>query len=311
MATKLEQHAADFDARYLNAERHYSCATRKAYTRDLEALFAFLKEHKGRAPRITDLDVANLRSYLHSIYGTVAPATARRKIATFRTFCRYLQRVKALRYNPAQRLALPKRQHKLPTVTNVTETAGLVEAPAADEAGLRDRALMEVLYGAGLRRGEAVALNLDDIERLEDGMARLRIRDPKGGDDRVAFVGRFAVKAIDRYLDQGRPNLYNTRTGSQHPAALFLTATGNRLSGRSVANVVGRYRDSLGLKREVTPHTLRHDYATHMMDSGADLRSVQELLGHADISTTQRYTHVSIERLKAVHAATHPRAKAQ
>jgi integrase/recombinase XerC len=127
----------------------------------------------------------------------------------------------------------------------------------------------------------------------------------------MAFVGRFAVKAIDRYLSEGRPHLRNTRTKRQHPDALFLTATGNRLSGRSVSNVVGRYRDSLNLNKKVTPHTLRHGYATHMMDSGADLRSVQELLGHADISTTQRYTHVSIERLKAVHAAAHPRAKAQ
>jgi integrase/recombinase XerC len=307
MTRNLEELIQDFQTRYLEAERRASCATIKTYIGDLKALVAFLRDRKGRAPVASDLDVDNFRLYLGSVYGRIAPNTVSRKLTAFRTFCRYLQRVKVLDYNPAQRIVSPKRRTLLPAVVSVDDTATLVESPDdCKPLSLRDRAIMEVLYGSGLRRSEVVRLNLDDIAYQPDGLATLRIRG-KGDKERLVPLGRFGVRALRDYLDHARDRLCDSTTGEIHPRAVFLNYYGQRLSVNAVSVLFRKHRQAMGLQDEVSSHSLRHSCATHMLDSGADLRCIQVLLGHESIATTQRYTHVSVERLKAVHAAAHPR----
>ncbi|MCD6498598.1 MAG: tyrosine-type recombinase/integrase [Deltaproteobacteria bacterium] len=293
--------------RHLTLERRVSAHTVTAYGTDLSAFISFLETRLGRSPEPGHLDIVAVRSYLATLFGHNRHATIGRKLSSLRTFCTFLMRMGVLEQNPAALVAMPKKRKALPEVLTVDAVSDLIRAPDDTALGLRDKALIEVLYGAGLRRSEATALDCGDL-RVEQGGAVLRIRHGKGDKERLALLGQAGVVALGRYLDEGRPALRQPKTGWQEPQALFLNARGGRLSGRSVARVMDRYRSFAAVPQAAGPHALRHSFATHMLDSGADLRTIQELLGHASLSTTQRYAHVSIMHLMRAYDQSHPRA---
>jgi integrase/recombinase XerC len=302
---------------HLTAEKRASGHTLRAYLRDLEEFLAFAAERRGpAAPPLVPaaLDVPLLRSYLASLFGHNEPATIGRKLASVRSFCRYLVRQGVIADSPARLLKTPKQKKPLPKLLPVDDMFRLCDVPRgldADDpvtaaAAARDRAIVEVLYGAGLRVSECVTLDLRDVER-DRGRAHVRVRQGKGRKDRQVPLGRKAVLALDAYLAR-RPALCHPRTGVQDGRALFLNVRGGRLAARSVGRRLGRDEVLAGV-RHASPHALRHSFATHLLDGGADLRSIQELLGHASLSTTQRYTHVSIDHLMEVYDRAHPHAK--
>ena len=291
---------------HLADERRASPHTTSAYRRDLEQLAAFIDERRpGAGPR--DLDVLLLRGFLGKLARTHSPASVARKIASVRALLRYLQRRGEVEKNAALELSLPKVRRPLPTFLNVDAAAEVVETPDEDDAeGLRDRALLETLYASGLRVSELCGLDLGDVDTTSD-LGQVRVIG-KGSKERVVPLGSAAVKAVRRYLER-RDELAHPKTGERDPRALFLSTRGARLGVRSVQHLVHRY-GALGAGRaDLHPHALRHTCATHLLDGGADLRSIQKMLGHASLSTTQRYTHVSIDHLMKVYDAAHPLAK--
>ncbi|HEY3352338.1 MAG TPA: tyrosine-type recombinase/integrase [Polyangia bacterium] len=304
-------------AQYLEAEKRSSPHTLRAYLRDLEEFIAFATDKlEGRGQELTPatLDVPLCRSYLASLFGRNEPATIGRKLASLRSFCRYLVRQRVLADSPARLLKTPKQKKPLPKLLPVDDVFRLCEAPRprdADDpviaaAAARDRAIVEMLYGAGLRVSECVGLDLGDVAR-DAGRALVRVRSGKGRKDRVVPLGTKAVAALEDYL-RLRGALCHPRTGAQDLQAIFLNHRGGRLTARSIARNLLRDEITSGV-RAASPHALRHSFATHLLDGGADLRSIQELLGHASLSTTQRYTHVSIDHLMEVYDRAHPHAK--
>jgi integrase/recombinase XerC len=301
---------------YLTVERAYSRRTVEAYLRDAEAFRAHLASRRGTAPSPATLTSLDVRGYLASLHGHNDAATIARKLSSIRAFFRFLARRNVIDGNPARALRAPKRRRGLPRALDVDDSFRLVEAPtttgrtshrrlSADEEHrhgalrLRDRALLEVLYGGGLRVSEAVGLDLDDLHR--DGGLVVTIRRAKGGKSRTVPLGDQAAAAIDAWLP--------ARRGLTTSTALFVGASGTRLTTRSVQRQVSRWRIAGGLASPATPHALRHSYATHLLDGGVDLRSIQELLGHASLASTQIYTKVSLDHLMAVYDAAHPRAR--
>ena len=270
--------------------------TRRAYLGDLRQLAAFLS---GRGLLLDSAGRDDLRAFLAARYGKDSPATLARKGASIRAWYEHRVRRGALADNPARRLASPRRRRPLPDVVGVDDAFALLEAPsAATVAGLRDRCALELLYGAGLRVSELVAIDLGD---LIDGRSAVRVRG-KSGKERIVPLVSKARAALEAWL---------TRRGELRATggALFLNLRGGRLTARSVARHLARHALAAGVRRHVHPHALRHSFATHLLDMGADLRGIQELLGHASLSTTQRYTHVSAERLVQIYEDAHPRAK--
>ena len=283
---------AEFAAHLVQVERA-SGHTRRAYVSDLSQLAAFLDE------RSTALDAAtrdDLRAFLASRFSSSSPATLARKQASVRAFYAHRVRMGYIGDSPARRLALPKRRVSLPNVVSVDDCFALLDAPSrTTAAGLRDRAALELLYGAGLRVSELVGLDLEDVRQ-----DCVRVRG-KGNKERVVPLVRTVRAAIDAYLEL---------RGELQPkgSALFLNRRGGRLTARSVARRLETAALIAGARRHVHPHALRHSFATHLLDMGADLRGIQELLGHASLSTTQRYTHVSAERMLQIYEDAHPRA---
>ncbi len=284
----------------LAVERGYSANTLKAYGRDLAEFAGFL-EGRGRAPQ--DAGVNDVRAFMatQQVRG-LARSTVARRSAAVRSFFKHLHREGIVARNPIAALRSPRRERRLPSFLTVAEAERLMAAPdTATWAGTRDLAILETLYGAGLRVGELVALDHDDVD-LRDGLLRVQ---GKGKKERIAPAGRCAIEAIGAYLDYrgaGCP----TR-GDAH--AVFVNAQdGRRLTARSVQRVMHKHAMAAGLDPKLSPHSLRHSFATHMLSNGADLRTVQELLGHENLSTTQIYTHLSHEHLKAAYDAAHPRA---
>ncbi len=279
---------------YLNVERNASPHTLVNYTHDLTALRRFL----GPAVEWPSVDLLTLRRYVADLRtrGAAKSSTARH-IATIRSFFRFLCREGYLPANPAAALIAPKRDRKLPVFLGVPDITKLLEAPSGtDLASRRDRAILELLYSTGMRVSELVALRLQDVDLL-GGVAKAA---GKGKKERLVPIGAPASQALERYLEA---------RGGTHPAGpVFLNLSGGRLTDRSVRRVLMKYLRQVAIQQRVSPHTLRHSFATHLLDRGADLRAVQELLGHATLSTTQIYTHVSTERLKAVYDKAHPRA---
>lgn len=275
--------------------------TRTAYLGDLLRLDADLPSGLPWS----GVELRHLRSHLaHRLEQGVSRRTQARMLSTARTFFRFLRLTGRIADDPSAALHAPKLGRPLPEVLSVQETAiGLERPPLDTPLGLRDRALLELLYGAGLRVSEAVGLRLGDLD-----LARCEVRVMgKGRRERLVPVGGAALAALERYLAEGRPALL-TRGGSKPAAqALFLNRWGGALGTRGVRQRVVAWMGRPG--RRIGPHTLRHAYATHLLEGGADLRSVQELLGHASLSTTQIYTHVSRARLKEVHARSHPRGR--
>jgi integrase/recombinase XerC len=212
-----------------------------------------------------------------------------------------------LKDNPVQLVSSPRQTRTLPRVLTAEDSARLMDAPAGDGApAARDRAMLEVLYGAGLRVSELCALDLGDVERDGDGVV-LRVRHGKGRKERLAPLGAAGVAALDAYL--GRRGELASRRRASDPHALFRDARGGRIGQRRVRHLVNVYSNGATLAGRVSPHALRHSFATHLLDGGCDLRSIQEMLGHASLSTTQRYTHVGIEHLMKVYDAAHPRSR--
>ena len=283
----------EFAAHLAQVERA-SPHTQRAYLSDLRQLEEFLR---GRGTALDAATRDDLRAFLASRFGSNSAATLSRKQASLRAFYEHRVRMGQLADSPARRLVFPKRRASLPNVVGVDDCFAILEAPSPRSAtGLRDRCALELLYGAGLRVSELVGLDLADIQ---EGMLRVR---GKGGKEREVPIVRKAQAALQAYLAR-RPEL-KPRDGT-----LLLNRRGGRLTTRSVARHLARYALIAGARRHVHPHALRHSFATHLLDMGADLRGIQELLGHASLSTTQRYTHVSAERLLQVYEDAHPRAR--
>jgi integrase/recombinase XerC len=260
---------------------------------------------RARSPArgLAEMDTPFLRSYLASLSTEkgLARSSIARKAASLRAFFRYLARRGIIGHSPAQNLETPRRKAPLPKFLSEDAVSLLLRAPDTSRPdGLRDRAILETLYASGVRGGELAALDLPDILREEgDAEAALRIRRGKGDKERLALLGKAAVAALDSYLESGRPVLL--ANGTRATDALFLNKFGGRLSDRGVRRLFDKYCTAVASAHKITPHTLRHSFATHLLDNGADLRVVQELLGHSDLSTTQIYTHVTTTRLKKAY----------
>jgi integrase/recombinase XerC len=290
--------------RYLATERNASALTIKAYREDLFGLVEWLESSRGPESRPDDLTPQDLRAFQAALQQAgYARSTISRKLASLRSFYRFAMRQGLARDNPAKPLRNPRRQRKLPHVLTSDEVGRLLLAPPADSvAGLRDRAILETMYSAGLRVSELVALRDGDLD-FDEQLVRIR---GKGRKERVSPLGSYAIKAIDRY---GRKRIRDPKTESLgREAPVFVNRFGRILTTRSVGRMLEKYIAQADLDARTSPHTLRHSFATHLLDRGADIRSVQELLGHKSLATTQIYTHVSAANLRQVYERAHPRA---
>ncbi len=294
---------------YLELERGLSPTTRASYRQDLELFEAFLKARRiGGLARVRPLHV---REFLQSLRPSRSPATVARKLAAVKGLFRFLEGHRAVVRSPTAFIETPRLWRRLPQTLNVEEVERLLRSVKAEGLGLRDLAILELLYGAGLRVSELVSLDLVHCN-FEAGFIRCI---GKGNKERIVPLGRQAAAALTRYLQTERPRLMarpptnDMGGGARRPdaQALFVNRRGGRLTRQRVWQVLRRYATAGLPEKRISPHTLRHSFATHLLERGADLRTVQELLGHANISTTQRYTHVDRARLKAVHEKYHPR----
>jgi integrase/recombinase XerC len=288
---------------HLEHERRCAIKTVETYARSLAEFAAFAAE-RGADGDVARVDAALVRAYLASLYGVNGPASQGRKLAALRGLYSFLRRKGIADANPAQAVRSPRSKRKLPRFVTVDEAARLVEADGdRDPAQLRDSAVAEILYGSGLRVSEVVGLDVGDVDRE----ARLIRVAGKGGKERVVPIGRKAEAALDAYVPR-RDEVITVPGRAPHPTALFLNRSGERLSVRAVQRMTRRRGLETGARESVNPHALRHSCATHLLDAGADLRVIQELLGHSSLSTTQRYTHVCIDGLMAVYDKAHPLA---
>lgn len=290
---------------YLELERGLSRNTLNAYRTDLLQYGEFLAGRGIDALAARPADIGDFLADLATGNGRPAcsAATVHRKTACLRSFYKHLRRDELIGDDPTASLSTPRRAKKLPHVLNYAEVQNLLAAPLGDgPTTLRDRALLEVMYACGLRASETIGLDLSDLD-LHEGFLRAR---GKGSKERLVPLGRKAIAAIAAYLRGGRPKL----VGERHEAKLFVNFRGGPLTRQGLYKIVQRHARTAGLEGRMSPHTLRHSFATHLLAGGCDLRAVQEMLGHADIATTQVYTHLSGERLKDVYFKSHPRAVA-
>jgi len=300
----MKEHIERF-LRYLRVERNASELTIKSYREDLLLLAEYLADSRGgRPPDPGEITTAELRGYVAALHQAgYSSSTVARRLASMRSFFRFGQREGWVDANPAKPLRNPRRSRKLPHFLSTDEIGRLLEAPAADTPmGLRDRAILETMYSAGLRVSELVGLNDSDLD-LAAGILRVR---GKGRRERLAPLGSFACKALKAYL-QVRKLDPKLPPDAQRP--VFVNRFGRRLTTRSVARMLEKYLRQTGLDRRTSPHSLRHSFATHLLERGADIRSVQELLGHKSLITTQIYTHVTTAALREVYRRAHPRAQ--
>jgi integrase/recombinase XerD len=295
-----EQQLLDVHLRNLRLQKGLSENTTDSYGRDLRQYAAFLQ---GRGTTLLTASSDDLRAFLAE--GEWRPSTRARKTASLRSFYRESILNEAVMVDPTRALAGPRLEARLPRVLTVGEVDRMLSLPRADPRGLRDRALLETLYGAGLRASEALGLRLQDID-LDVGFVRTV---GKGEKERVVPLGRMAMDALRAYNERGRRLLGGA--GRLKAPELFLNNRGQRLSRQGLHLIIKRYAREAGLPDDVSTHTLRHSFATHLLEGGADLRSVQEMLGHADLSTTQIYTHVSSAHLQKIYRDAHPRARAE
>ena len=296
-------HHADKFLTYLKVEKNYSKHTLINYSHDLKDFYAFLD---GKP--LADLDVIFLRKYLVILKEkNLSKRSVARKMAALRTFFRFLIREGYLRKNPMSALRTPKLEKKLPMVLDESEVSRLIESPANDMIGRRDRAILETLYSTGMRVSEVVDLSMEGVDFI-GGVCRVV---GKGSKERLCPIGDRALRSIRQYLELREKGKQSEKKKTSQQA-LFLNHSpnqaGSRLTDRSVRRIVDRYIAQTCRRENISPHTLRHSFATHLLDRGADLRSVQELLGHENLSTTQIYTHVSTQRLKEAYDKAHPRA---
>jgi integrase/recombinase XerD len=306
VSDRYEALVLDFLA-HLEFERGLSRNTLAAYRTDLLQFGRHLAEHDGDAASATPSDLSDFLADLAQGDGNGRPpcstSTIHRKAACLRSFYRHLRREDLVQDDPAARLETPRRGKKLPEVLSYAEVQKLLAQPRGDgPAVARDRALLELMYASGLRASEAIGLEVGDVD-LEHGIVRAR---GKGSKERLVPVGGKAVAAVRTYLRSARPELVRGRDERK----LFLNFRGGKLTRQGLYKIVLRHAESAGLGGRMSPHTLRHTFATHLLTGGCDLRSVQEMLGHADLSTTQLYTHLSGEELKEAYFKAHPRARA-
>jgi integrase/recombinase XerC len=316
---------------HLRGEQRASEHTIRAYLTDLREFQSFASHLLGHEPRPVELDVLVCRGYLASLHGRNDAVTLARKLSSLRAFFRWQVRRRLLGSSPVAGLRPPRRSKRLPRFFGKEEVGRLLDtklpAPGAtDRRGVsveiaaaeerRDTALLETIYGSGLRVSEACALDLEDLERGDDGGGLVKVRQGKGRKDRIVPIGRQAVAAIERYLGgrdrtPGRASLLAGArpASSAATAAMFVSRRGLRLTPRGVRRLLGSRERATGAPL-VSPHGLRHSFATHLLGEGADLRSIQEMLGHESIRTTQRYAHVDIDHLMAVYDKAHPRSRA-
>jgi len=296
---------------YLKVEKNASPRTVDSYQKDLFNGLEFFAANMLKKADYniipTDIDHRVFRSYLGWLQGKgLARTTIARHLAAWRSFYRYLLREEIIADNSLAKVSGPKLVKSLPRVLYEGEAALLVESPdLLHPLGIRDRALLETLYAGGFRINELVSLDLGDLD-LASGFARVI---GKGSKERIVPLGSESVAAIRNYLGESRPRLLANSTERKLNNAVFLNRWGKRLSGRGIRKIVNKYVEKVSLGRKISPHTLRHSFATHLLNAGADLRSVQELLGHIRLSSTQIYTHVTSERLKQVYKKAHPRAE--
>ncbi|NLA04875.1 MAG: site-specific tyrosine recombinase XerD [Firmicutes bacterium] len=285
---------------YLTVEKGLSRNTIDSYRRDLNNFFVFLAGEKVSLPKEVSRDLIN--GYLLSLkQAGRAASTISRNVASIRSFFNFLVQENLIEDNPAQLVRSPRIEKRLPRVLTTKEVDRLLQQPSSDgQAGLRDKAMLELLYASGIRVSELVSLNLTDFSP-EAGFLRCR---GKGMKERIVPVGSVAVKYVGEYLSSGRRKML--KRGDEK--ALFLNHHGRRLTRQGFWKILKKYARQSKLSDEVTPHTLRHSFATHLIENGADLRSVQEMLGHSDISTTQIYTQITRHKIREVYDKTHPRA---
>jgi len=288
---------------YLEAERNASAYTIRNYTTDLMGFFRFLSD-KG-VSSLKEVDRQVLRDYLsHLMEQGFVKASIARKLSAIRSLYRYLLREEIISANPVATTSSPKLDKRLPSFLTIEEIERLLEAPdLSTPQGQRDRALIELLYASGLRVSELVNLNLEQIN-LDTNEIRVW---GKGSKERMVLMGKPAAEALRAYLQQGRPKLFGTRIRMTN--ALFINRYGGRLTERRVQRILEKYAHIAGIGKRVHPHMLRHTFATHLLDGGADLRVVQELLGHANLSSTQIYTHVTRSQARKVYLSAHPMAQ--
>jgi integrase/recombinase XerD len=290
---------------HLELERGLSRNTLEAYRSDLQQFAEFL-ERRGLDPlTVKKVDLMDFVSELATGgagRAPAAPATLQRKIACLRSFYRHLRREQIVDHDPAAELRAPRSRARLPNVLSRDEVARLLDQPrGTTPAALRDRALLETMYACGLRASEAIGLELSELD-LDAGILRAR---GKGSKERIVPLGGKAIEALRAYLENGRPRLVGVRPEPR----VFVNLRGGGLSRQGLYKIVRRHARGAGLEQRMSPHTLRHTFATHLLSGGCDLRSLQEMLGHADIGTTQIYTHLSTERLRDVYFDAHPRAQ--
>lgn len=296
--------AIDRFLKYLRVERNASPLTLKSYREDLELLAGYLEEARSGPIEPHEITTLDLRGYVSSMHAAdYARTTIARRLASMRSFFRFGQREGWAKTNPARPLRNPRKGRSLPHFLDSDDLARLLSAPPPDDVlGLRDRAILETMYSAGLRVSEVVGLNDADLD-FTSGVVRVR---GKGRRERLSPIGSYAATALRRWLRV-------RRTSAKEPtgplAPVFVNRFGRRLTTRSVGRLLEKYLAQTGLDRRTTPHTLRHSFATHLLDAGADIRSVQELLGHKSLITTQIYTHVTTANLRAVYEKAHPRAR--
>jgi integrase/recombinase XerC len=290
--------------RFLSVERNAAELTQKSYREDLSSLAEYLTQAYGHTPQPRDITPLDLRGYVSALHEAgYAKTSVARRLASLRTFYKFAQREGLADSNPAKPLRNPRPDRKLPHFLSTDEIGRLLVAPpATTPAGLRDRAILETMYSAGLRVSECVGMNDGDLD-LTESIVRIR---GKGRRERLAPIGSFATKALQRWLKVRQLSKKETKSAL---SPIFTNKFGRRLTTRSVHRMLLKYLKTSGLDLRTTPHTLRHSFATHLLDRGADIRSVQELLGHKSLVTTQIYTHVSTAGLRAAYERAHPRAK--
>jgi len=305
------QHYIDRFADYLKYQRNASAHTLRNYLSDLEQFYDYLCPRDSSGSRreidIQQIDHITIREYMAKLYrDSRKKSSIARKLATLRTFFKFLCREQLLESNPARLVSSPRQEKRLPKVISVDDVVHFIETPDTETVlGKRDRAIIELLYATGCRVSELAGMNLADID-LKNQTIRVR---GKGRKERFVPFGSKAKEALNDYLLERNKLLLEAPENKRDPSVVFLNYQGTRITTRSIGRLIEKYVKECALAQNISPHSLRHSVATHLLSAGADLRAIQELLGHARLSTTQIYTHVSIEQLMQVYDKAHPRAK--
>ncbi len=284
--------------KYLKFEKNASKHTQRSYLHDAHEFIKYLEQ---KNLELHKLKLSHLRAYLGNIYTNKESSTMSRKLSALKTFFKFLKRENHIKENHAELLSVPKRRQKLPSFLNIDEIYALLNSPNLETTlGVRDKSILELFYATGIRLSELAELNLHNS--FEKDFSRVKVLG-KRNKERFIPVGKIACGALSYYIQLRKKLLKKNESD-----AFFLSQKGTRLSGRQIARIVDKYIVKASLNRKISPHSLRHTFATHLLENGADLRVIQELLGHVNLSTTQRYTHLSVDKLMEVYDKTHPRS---